>query len=93
VEYLYGFFDCEFDVFFMIECFVIFVYYGYLWLIYWFMYRWVNYLNMYVWGYKEEGMIMMFFDMVMLNDMDCFYLVMDVIDCVFMLGEWVVVLC
>jgi xylulose-5-phosphate/fructose-6-phosphate phosphoketolase len=42
---------------------------------------------MHVRGYKEEGTTTTPFDMVMLNDLDRFHLVMDVIDRVPGLGE------
>jgi len=58
----------------------VFVYYGYFWFIYWFIYWCNGYDNLYVCGYKEEGIIMMLFDMVMFNDFDWFYFVIDVID-------------
>jgi xylulose-5-phosphate/fructose-6-phosphate phosphoketolase len=43
-------------------------------------YRRTNHRNLHVRGYKEEGTTTTPFDMVMLNDLDRFHLVMDVID-------------
>ena len=59
---------------------VIFAYHGYPWLIHRLTYRRTNHDNLHVRGYKEEGTTTTPFDMVMLNDMDRFHLVMDVID-------------
>jgi xylulose-5-phosphate/fructose-6-phosphate phosphoketolase len=43
-------------------------------------YQRTNHTNMHVRGYKEEGTTTTPFDMVVLNDLDRFHLVMDVID-------------
>jgi xylulose-5-phosphate/fructose-6-phosphate phosphoketolase len=59
---------------------VIFAYHGYPWLIHRLTYRRTNHHEFHVRGYKEEGTTTTPFDMVMLNDMDRFHLVMDVID-------------
>ncbi len=59
---------------------VIFAYHGYPWLIHRLTYRRTNHHNIHVRGYKEEGTTTTPFDMVMLNDLDRFHLVMDVID-------------
>ena len=66
---------------------VIFAYHGYPWLIHRLTYRRTNHHNIHVRGYKEEGTTTTPFDMVMLNDLDRFHLVMDVIDRVPGLGE------
>ena len=66
---------------------VIFAYHGYPWLIHRLTYRRSNHDNLHVRGYKEEGTTTTPFDMVMLNDLDRFHLVMDVIDRVPGLGE------
>ncbi|HEY2222646.1 MAG TPA: hypothetical protein VGI02_11375, partial [Actinomycetospora sp.] len=57
-----------------------FAYHGYPWLIHRLTYRRTNHANLHVRGYKEEGTTTTPFDMVMLNDLDRFHLVMDVID-------------
>ena len=59
---------------------VVFAYHGYPWLIHRLTYRRANHDNLHVRGYKEEGTTTTPFDMVMLNDLDRFHLVMDVID-------------
>jgi xylulose-5-phosphate/fructose-6-phosphate phosphoketolase len=59
---------------------VVFAYHGYPWLIHRLAYRRRNHPNFHVRGYKEEGTTTTPFDMVMLNDLDRFHLVMDVID-------------
>jgi xylulose-5-phosphate/fructose-6-phosphate phosphoketolase len=59
---------------------VIFAYHGYPWLIHRLTYSRANHGNFHVRGYQEEGTTTTPFDMVMLNDMDRFHLVMDVID-------------
>src|SRR5207244_12867513 len=53
---------------------------GYPWLIHRLTYRRKNHANLHVRGYKEEGTTTTPFDMVMLNDLDRFHLVIDVID-------------
>ena len=59
---------------------MIFAYHGYPWLIHRLTYRRTNHDNLHVRGYKEEGTTTTPFDMVMLNDLDRFHLVIDVID-------------
>ncbi len=59
---------------------MIFAFHGYPWLIHRLTYRRTNHGNIHVRGYKEEGTTTTPFDMVMLNDLDRFHLVIDVID-------------
>ncbi len=59
---------------------VIFAYHGYPWLIHRLAYRRANHEHLHVRGYKEEGTTTTPFDMVVLNDMDRFHLVMDVMN-------------
>jgi xylulose-5-phosphate/fructose-6-phosphate phosphoketolase len=59
---------------------VIFAYHGYPWLIHRLIYRRTGSNNFHVRGYKEEGTTTTPFDMVMLNDLDRYHLVIDVID-------------
>jgi xylulose-5-phosphate/fructose-6-phosphate phosphoketolase len=59
---------------------VIFAFHGYPWLIHRLTYRRTNHHNIHVRGYKEEGTITTAFDMTVLNDLDRFHLVRDVID-------------
>jgi len=79
-EHPHGMEDAEFDALFTADRPVIFAYHGYPWLIHRLTYRRANHANLHVRGYKEEGTTTTPFDMVMLNDMDRFHLVMDVID-------------
>lgn len=59
---------------------VIFAYHGYPWLIHRLAYRRANHEHLHVRGYKEEGTTTTPFDMVILNDMDRFHLVIDVMN-------------
>ena len=86
-EHPHGLSDSEFDALFTTAQPVIFAYHGYPWLIHRLTYRRHNHDNLHVRGYKEEGTTTTPFDMVMLNDLDRFHLVMDVIDRVPGLGE------
>jgi len=79
-EHPHGLPDAEFDALFTTTRPVIFAYHGYPWLIHRLTYRRTNHANIHVRGYKEEGTTTTPFDMVMLNDMDRYHLVMDVID-------------
>ena len=86
-EHPHGLSDAEFDELFTRDKPVIFAYHGYPWLIHRLTYRRTNHDNIHVRGYKEEGTTTTPFDMVMLNDLDRFHLVMDVIDRVPSLGS------
>jgi xylulose-5-phosphate/fructose-6-phosphate phosphoketolase len=79
-EHAHGMSDAEFDALFTDERPVIFAYHGYPTLIHRLTYRRHNHPNIHVRGYKEEGTTTTPFDMVMLNDLDRFHLVIDVID-------------
>src|SRR4029077_13905120 len=79
-EHPHGLSDAEFDDLFTPDKPVIFAYHGYPWLIHRLTYRRANHPNIHVRGYKEEGTTTTPFDMVMLNDLDRFHLVGDVID-------------
>jgi xylulose-5-phosphate/fructose-6-phosphate phosphoketolase len=80
VEHPHGLSDHEFDSLFTVDRPVVFAYHGYPWLIHRLTYRRTSHANLHVRGYKEEGTTTTPFDMVMLNDLDRFHLVMDVID-------------
>ena len=79
-EHPHGLSDSQFDAIFTTSRPVIFAYHGYPWLIHRLTYRRANHDNLHVRGYKEEGTTTTPFDMVMLNDLDRFHLVIDVID-------------
>jgi xylulose-5-phosphate/fructose-6-phosphate phosphoketolase len=79
-EHPHGLSDREFDSLFTTNRPIVFAYHGYPWLIHRLTYRRKNHDNMHVRGYKEEGTTTTPFDMVMLNDLDRFHLVIDVID-------------
>jgi xylulose-5-phosphate/fructose-6-phosphate phosphoketolase len=79
-EHPHGLTDKEFDSLFTVDRPVVFAYHGYPWLIHRLTYRRANHHNLHVRGYKEEGTTTTPFDMVMLNDLDRFHLVIDVID-------------
>ena len=79
-EHPHGLSDREFDSLFTTNRPIVFAYHGYPWLIHRLTYRRKNHDNLHVRGYKEEGTTTTPFDMVMLNDLDRFHLVIDVID-------------
>jgi xylulose-5-phosphate/fructose-6-phosphate phosphoketolase len=79
-EHPHGLSDREFDALFTSKMPIVFAYHGYPWLIHRLTYRRTNHENLHVRGYKEEGTTTTPFDMVMLNDLDRFHLVVDVID-------------
>ena len=79
-EHPHGLSDHEFDALFTQDKPIVFAYHGYPWLIHRLTYRRTNHGNLHVRGYKEEGTTTTPFDMVMLNDLDRFRLVIDVID-------------
>jgi xylulose-5-phosphate/fructose-6-phosphate phosphoketolase len=79
-EHPHGIDDWEFDALFTKDRPVIFAFHGYPWLIHRLTYRRTNHHNIHVRGYKEEGTTTTPFDMVVLNDLDRFHLVQDVVD-------------
>ncbi len=79
-EHPHGLPDREFDTLFTPDRPVIFAYHGYPLLIHRLTYKRTNHANLHVRGYKEEGTTTTPFDMVMLNDLDRFHLVIDVLD-------------
>ncbi len=79
-EHPHGLSDSEFDALFTTGRPVVFAFHGYPTLIHRLTYRRANHANLHVRGYKEEGTTTTPFDMVMLNDLDRYHLVMDVID-------------
>ncbi len=79
-EHPHGLSDADFDSLFTTDKPVIFAFHGYPWLIHRLTYRRNNHHNLHVRGYKEKGTITTPFDMTVLNDMDRFHLVQDVVD-------------
>ena len=79
-EHPHGLSDPEFDSLFTIDRPIVFAYHGYPWLIHRLTYRRRNHQDLHVRGYIEEGTTTTPFDMVMLNNLDRFHLVIDVID-------------
>ncbi len=79
-EHPHGLSDRDFDALFTKDKPIIFAFHGYPWLIHRMTYRRTNHGNIHVRGYKEEGTITTYFDMTVLNEMDRFHLVLDVID-------------
>jgi len=79
-EHPHGLTDNDFDSLFTIDKPVIFAFHGYPLLIHRLSYRRRNHANLHVRGYKEEGTITTAFDMTVLNELDRFHLVIDVIN-------------
>jgi xylulose-5-phosphate/fructose-6-phosphate phosphoketolase len=72
--------DRDFDTLFTADKPIIFAYHGYPWLIHRLTYRRTNHRNLHVRGFKEEGSTSTPFDMVVMNELDRFHLMGDVID-------------
>ncbi len=79
-EHPHGLSDPDFDALFTRDKPIVFAFHGYPWLVHRLTYRRTNHDNMHVRGYKEEGTITTAFDMTVLNDLDRFHLVQDVIN-------------
>ena len=79
-QHPHGLSDQEFDTLFTTDKPIIFAFHGYPWLIHRLTYRRTGHENIHVRGYKEEGTTTTPFDMCVLNDLDRFHLVSDVID-------------
>lgn len=79
-EHPHGLSDQDFDALFTKDKPIVFAFHGYPWLVHRLTYRRTNHVNMHVRGYKEEGTITTTFDMTVLNDLDRFHLVQDVIN-------------
>ncbi|WEO77932.1 phosphoketolase family protein [Cryobacterium sp. SO2] len=79
-DHPHGLSDREFDAYFTADKPIVFAYHGYPWLIHRLTYKRHGHGNLHARGYKENGTTTTPFDMVMLNDLDRYHLVMDVID-------------
>jgi len=86
-EHPHGLEDDDFDQLFTRDTPVIFAFHGYPTLIHRLTYRRANHDNLHVHGYQEEGTITTAFDMTVLNQLDRFHLVIDVINRVPRAGE------
>jgi xylulose-5-phosphate/fructose-6-phosphate phosphoketolase len=80
IEHPHGLSDGDFDALFTKDKPIVFAFHGYPFLIHRLTYRRTNHDNLHVRGYKEEGTTTTPFDMTVINDMDRFHLVIDVID-------------
>jgi xylulose-5-phosphate/fructose-6-phosphate phosphoketolase len=79
IEHPHGLSDAAFDALFTTDKPIVFAFHGYPWLIHRLTYRRTNHRNLHVRGYKEEGTTTTPFDMTVMNDLDRFHLVRDVI--------------
>jgi xylulose-5-phosphate/fructose-6-phosphate phosphoketolase len=79
-EHPHGMSDKDFDALFTKDKPIIFAFHGYPWLIHRLTYRRTNHDNLHVRGYKEEGTTTTPFDMCVMNEIDRYHLVQDVID-------------
>jgi len=79
VEHPHGLSDEKFDALFTTDKEIVFAFHGYPWLIHRLTYRRHGHDNLHVRGYKEEGTTTTPFDMTVLNDLDRFHLVLDVV--------------
>jgi xylulose-5-phosphate/fructose-6-phosphate phosphoketolase len=86
-EHPHGLSNFDFDALFTRNKPILFAFHGYPWLIHRLTYRRTNHDNLHVRGYKEEGTTTTPFDMTVLNNLDRFDLVMDLIDRVPQLGS------
>jgi xylulose-5-phosphate/fructose-6-phosphate phosphoketolase len=86
-EHPHGLSDKDFDALFTKDKPIVFAFHGYPWLVHRMTYKRTNHENMHVRGYKEEGTITTYFDMTVLNNLDRFDLVQDVVNRIPKLGD------
>jgi xylulose-5-phosphate/fructose-6-phosphate phosphoketolase len=78
-QHPHGLSDTEYDALFPPDTPVIFAFHGYPFLIHRLAYRRANHGHLHVHGYQEEGTITTYFDMAVLNKLDRFHLVRNVL--------------
>ncbi len=86
-EHPHGLNDADYDALFTRNKPVIFAFHGYPWLVHRLTYNRANNPHMHVHGYREEGTITTAFDMTVLNKLDRFYLVLNLLDRLPQLGN------
>ncbi|MDQ2793826.1 MAG: phosphoketolase family protein [Bacteroidota bacterium] len=86
-EHPHGLSDADYDALFTRDKPVVFAFHGYPWLVHRLTYNRANNQQLHVHGYREEGTITTAFDMAVLNELDRFHLVLDVLDRVPSLGN------
>lgn len=79
-EHPHGLSDMEYDDLFTTDKPIVFAFHGYPWLIHRLTYKRASHWNLHVRGYKEEGTTTTPFDMVVLNDLDRYHLMLDVVE-------------